>query len=278
MDSPIIKRKKGSWLTFIIFIIGIILIWGSLLFPVLSIPIFIGFCVYFLIRLRILALVLFVVFSPVGIFFLLGIHDYIKGTASPRFKGLPRMESFNPDPTFRYIKSNCGCVIYGYEWMSIPPYNASVLVMHHLFGPMHTSYQGPYPTKQQMLEALNKAVPIDIKELTNDTVYINGRAVMLDKGVGKGLTKWLSISLAIDRQDVNELVRFIENVGPITACFWQDNCLIVRIPAEMNYLEKSPNDSARIAVIDCETGRPFAYYYTGKCNVTSFPPVEWRKN
>jgi hypothetical protein len=279
MDTNIILRKFFNWKNLVAIVIALGLVWlspvyagyvGPLLVLIFFIPI-----LYFVFKWQFISAVLYVLLSPVAVFFYLGAVDYSRGTAVIIFKGLPRNSGMNLDPELRCPKSNAGCVIQEYEWMEIPPYNTAVLGLHHLFGPMRGAYTGPYPTKEETFMALRTADTINLNELIMDKGVIGSQEIKLESGVGRKLLTRLSIQYAVEAKDSNEIKNFINNIGPVKGTVWKEKCLILRIPGDFDYFEKHESKSARIALIDCERGRPFAYYYEGEDIHEPFPPVLW---
>ena len=283
MDIGKKKPCKSTLKGFLLLLVSVGLTWacifvGFIIGPlVLIIPLII--CLYFLLTRRYITSGLFVLLSPFFFTFIFAVIQYTIGTGHLLFYGLPRTESYNLDPELRCGRVTGGCVVHGYEWVFQGLNNGAIRMMTASFGPMPGSYKGPYPSKEESLGALADAKPIAIEQMITDKITINRRNILLDNGVGIGLLRRLPLQFIVEmlqKGDKSEYNEYLEKVGPIKATVWQDRCLILQIPSDSHYDEEAQNDSARIAVIDCEKGRPFAYYGQGDYK-HHFPPVFWLK-
>lgn len=235
-----------------------------LLFPV-------AFIVFLARRQKRVALV-FLALSPITVMVIglvLGVVTYLTGTGVLMHMGLPRTEFHNLDSETRLERRTGGCLVTGWEWMLDIPNNAALRSMTAVLGPMHGTYTGPYPTKDEALASLAGADWVDPNDLCRDRVKLAGREVRLDTGVGEGLLRGTTLSLGAepDGKDPRRLC-----VGAI----WKDRVLILRLAMDIPPPDPNSEESARIALIDCERGRPFAFYGTGSY-YHRFPPVTWKK-
>ncbi len=87
----------------------------------------------------------------------MGTFDYLTGKGMRKTVGYPAPEAENLDPETRLYSSSSGCVVYGTELLTHAPYNLALGVMVGLFGPMSGTYQGPYPDRDEALEALRRS-------------------------------------------------------------------------------------------------------------------------
>jgi hypothetical protein len=262
--------------TIILFVIGLVAGYVAIFATGLPILITIGIALYFLGTRRWLAFAVLVLLSPVTLAFILGAVQYGLGTADLRYMGLPDTEFNNLDTDYRCPRVTGGCLVNGGEFLVQEPHNAAVMLLINLMGPMRGSYDGPYPSREEALAALNGAERVPLEDLLNDVVRVQGQEVPLGHHVGRGLVAGTDMrTLAKDvlqGKIVNERDR--KWYGEITAAIWQDRCLIIRIPLP-TALQEGAEPSAMIAVIDRQAGRPFAYYGQGGYFHHS-PPVKWK--
>ncbi|MBL8826734.1 MAG: hypothetical protein JNM18_07080 [Planctomycetaceae bacterium] len=194
--------------------------------------------------------------------------DYQTGDVHLRYSGLPGTEFFNIDPVYRCENVTYGCVVSGNEWVYQDPYNAAARFLITQFGFAKGSYLGPYPTEADVHSALADADFIDPLVFAQDKVQLSSRTVPLDKAVGLRLMRACGYDLGRDgRIEGGRLKpKFIK------AKRWNTGCVIIQIQNE--WLVDKPH--AMIAVIDAQTGRPFAYYPVGEY-YHRFPPVFWKE-
>jgi hypothetical protein len=225
-------------------------------------------CAYFLARRRYRSLAALLVLSPLGATFLLGAAHYCLGIAKLRSMGYPSATGNNLDPEIRCGRSTGGCVVHGDEWMYLGPHNAAVRAMSTLFGPMPGTYTGPYPTESQAIAIAAEGAPVSPQELIEDRVTIAGRVCHLDKGVGQRLLRNVRFHYLLHPQDRPAG----STPEPIRAALFEEECIILRIPAEPMFGEHE--NSAMIVLLSRSRGRPFAYYAEGERPYV-FPPVGW---
>lgn len=175
-----------------------------------------------------------------------GALDYWRGTGKLQSMRDPTSALGSVHPVYRcqtsYRCSN-----------SIPDrsYDLSLTTLIRTLGPMKGSYTGPFPTREECLDALKEAEPVDAVELLNDQVHLVGRTVNLDPGVGLRLLGYCGRNqIPKHREDLEE---FRQQMGSITAVM-DGECLILSLPEHT----KRPN--AIVALIDSVSGRPFSYY------------------
>lgn len=212
-------------------------------------------------RRRFVDVFVFVALSPLMVAFAWGAVDYAFGLAHLRGMGLPGTESHNLDRELRCPRCTGGCLVTGHEWVWIKPYNLAIRAMTACFGYVRDAYTGPYPTKAEATAALEDATEIPLADLRAGRINIAGRAVVLDEGVGPALA------------DIED--SYLTKSRPILAAIWQDDCLILRIPAIS--WDDPDVASAAIALIAVDAGRPFAFYAEGEY-FHHFPPVAWRRD
>jgi len=222
---------------------------------------------------RWIALAILVLLSPPSVAFITGVVTYTQGTATLWFMGLPGTESHIIDPETRCGLTSGGDLIGGGESLVIIPNNAAVQMMTSVFGLMKGAYDGPYPTKEEALAALNGAEPIPLEDLLKDALKIGGQEIRLDSNVGRDLALGTSMFMLVDEITAGKPVqdRTRKLYGQITAAIWRERVLILRIPAKF-----ADEPSAMIVALDCNAGRPFAYFGQGNY-FHSIPPVIWQK-
>lgn len=255
------KKRRGRWGMLLLAVVALACAWtGALGFGPF---VFASILAVFLVRRQFVIGLTLLALSPLVLCFAQGAVDYFRGQACLRYMGLPGTEFHNADPGSRLQRSTGGCLVNGGEWSLHLPYNAGAKAMVLLFGPMPGSYTGPYPDKDQTIKALTTAKEISPDDLIKDRVMMDKREIKLDTGVGKRLLERISNSFLFPE--------LREEMPPITATLWQDQCLILRIPTRPR---DTKEDSAAIVLIDCRSGRPFAYYKQGDY-YHHFPPVWW---
>jgi len=225
-------------------------------------------------RRALIACAIVLLLSPFSVFFFGGVTSYLIGRPTLLGVGLPGTTYHNIDRKYRCEWETLGDLVFGNEWLICKFNNVAVKLMVRIFGPASGSYIGPYPTKEQALRALAYATPVRLDCFLADHFAIGQREVRLDKGVGKGLLRCTGRKGYFHEGWFGHSP---EEPGPIRCAIWQDRCLIVWIPSRYPYDEDGRWDrhrSARIAVVDLERGRPFAYYATGDY-YHRWPPVAW---
>lgn len=250
------------------------LVWMTAFLPVCSPLCLVLFAVGIvanLARHRWLSAAAILLLSPFALFALHATQDYLSGSGRLQFTGLGRPEAYNVDPVYRCERAARGCVVNGTEWVRIWPYNRTLKLLITAFGPMRGSYTGAYPTKADCLAAMTNGTDIKLDALVRDKVKLGMEILTLDSGVGRGLvrdSRWIAAV-----SDPNEEASVVQTLGPLQAAVWQ-GCLIIRIPIDTGL---DPNNAdAVLAVIDPNSGRPFAYYGTGTYQPRS-SRVPWRK-
>ena len=215
--------------------------------------------------------------SPLFVFFLLGTVDYFRATAALQASGLPGTEFHNLDPRVRCPWATSGCIVNGGEVLWQGPYNLAVRLATGAFGLMRGAYDGPYPTKEEALEALSGAGAVDSAGLVSDKVVVGTRVVTLDDTVGRDLVRHAWLGADGPPPDI-----WAGGAPPkpavVTAVLWQGRVLLLRIPTlhppSRDEAESGP--PAMIVAIDAAVGRPFAYWGVGGYG-HYFPPVPWRR-
>lgn len=259
--------------------VGLALVWtGPILFGPLT-YLFVPVLVYLMTRRRFVEVVVYVLLSPLGVYFALGVHDYLRGRGELRYAGLGYTTFHNVDPQLRCPRATSGPRVIGHEWIVHAPYNGAMRLMTGLLGYMRGAYRGPYPTRAQTLDLLSAgAETVALRRLADDLLVLDGRAVRLDPGVGRHLLRGtpydVLLAASVRGEDVADELAIL---GPVRGRVWREQCVILRIPSEYpsggNPARRS--ESARIVLIDAERGRPFAYYGTGSYH-HHYPPVYWR--
>ncbi|RIK83500.1 MAG: hypothetical protein DCC68_03540 [Planctomycetota bacterium] len=243
-------------------VVGLILLqWAAALAGPASIALLpiLGAGLYFLLsRRRVLDAVGFVAFSPLVVFFTLGVVDYAHGIAKIRGMGLPGTEYDNLDRELRCGRATGGCIMMGNEWVYLRPYNLALRTMIACFGYMPGAYTGPYPSKTEAVTALTRAVEIRKQDLELGRFDIGQEQITLPADVGVALAQ--------------QFDEYRSPPPPIQAALWQEECVVLRVPAFAD--EDSEEPPAMIVLIGRSQGRPFAYYAEGKYH-HHFPPVDW---
>jgi hypothetical protein len=214
--------------------------------------------------------------SPFALCFYWGVIDYSRGQARFRCMGLPSTRFYNIDPVYRCGRATGGCMVDGTEWMRDEPYNTAVRLMVKLFGPMSGSYAGPYPTQAEAEAVLAASVPVPLAELAGDRVRVSGRTINLDSGVGAGLFENTIWGWANAAKDKDERLQLERDFGPIGGAVFQGSVLVLRIPTGPSISQRTGVAPAMLVLIDCGSGRPFAYYGQGDY-YHRFPPVRWSR-
>jgi hypothetical protein len=217
-----------------------------------------------------------VALSPFALCFYWGVVDYSRGSVCLRYMGLPGTTFHSIDPVYRCGRATGGDLVNGTEWMQNGPYNMGVRVMVKLLGPMRGSYVGPYPTQAQAEAALGASLPIPLVDLAADRVQAGGRVVNLDPGVGAALFQNTTWGLFNAVKDQDERLELEQELGPISGAVYQGSVLVLRIPTGGPRSGQTGAAPAMLILLDCGTGRPFAYYGQGDY-YHRFPPVSWSK-
>ncbi|MEW4564509.1 hypothetical protein AB1K70_18355 [Bremerella sp. JC770] len=232
----------------------------SLFFPLLAV----GVILHLLSKRQMLAAFSIVALSPFTIAVVMATYGYANGTATLHGMGYPGQGYFNVDPTTRSPRSNGGCCVSGNEWIFILPNNVTVTALSATLGPMRGSYRGSYPTEAEAKQAIKTGTPVAKEDLQAGFFAVEDHNIKLDQGVGARLLDRLHYDL------------FFDDPPPaITATVYDQDCLILRIPVEEDW--DATTQSAVIALISTEKGRPFAYYVEGEYH-QRFPPVSWNRS
>jgi hypothetical protein len=254
------RSLKGEWQYIIP---AAVLTWGSFIFGPLALLVLLGCFVLFAVRMRLLALAIFLLLTPISLTIILAFTSYFGGHPHMAYMGLPSTEFFNIDPELRCERTTGGCLVNGTEFLSQWPNNFIVRTLIHTLGPARGSYIGPYPTEADAKSALRSASPISVHDARSDEFDVGAAHVKLDRDVGRGLLEGPGMTYDDGYYKSNA----------ITGVIWKATVLILRIPCD-----RADNKThARIAVIDLKTGRPFAYYAEGDY-YHRFPPVTWRRS
>ena len=111
-----------------------------------------------------------------------GIVDYSNGDACLRYSGLPGTRFHNLDPELRCGRSTYGCIVTGNEWVTQSPYNCALRLATACFGWMPNTYDGPYPTETEAVNAIADSFSVPVRDLQNDRLVIEGSTLQLDEG------------------------------------------------------------------------------------------------
>lgn len=136
----------------------------------------------------------------------------------------------------------------GNEWISISPHNSALGLMSWVFGPPSRSYDGPYPSKEQALAILSEATEVAMPDILSDRIPCGPDVCLLEEGVGPALVSGLGF-YPLDKPDDSD-----EDQIKISAVFYQERCLVLRIRQKRNYLDY-------LLLIDRTKGKPFAYFH-----------------
>lgn len=256
---------------------GLALVWAGASFRIpFHAPAFVALCLVLLVARRWKAAAILLLLSPPMLMVLMAGSGYTQGRASLRYVGLPGTGFHNLDPDLRVGRETMGDLVTGDEWLYILPSNATVRLLVATLGPMPGAYTGPYPGRDTVFSELERARPIPAGRFLEDVVVLDGREIRLDTGVGRGL---VANGLGWDTGIPAE----VDTVDPIQATLFEERCLILRIPELWRLpdelldtlgLEERP---ARIALVDIERGRPFAYFAPKAGPGHRYPPVRWLK-
>ncbi|HEY1687211.1 MAG TPA: hypothetical protein VGG19_20795 [Tepidisphaeraceae bacterium] len=203
-------------------------------------------------------------FGPASLAVLSATVAYFLGTAKFQYMGLPNVEFFNIDPTYRCGRATGGCLGSGNEWLTELPYNLTIMSLVTVFGPERGSYTGPYPTQADDAAALAHGFPVNLNDFSHDHFKVGGASVKLDEGVGKRIVNWWMV-FSGSLSDYAPGGFFADQPMPMaTGAIWKDRVLIL----------KGPPGNPTIAIIDLKSGRPFAFYGGfGRSH-----PANWRKS
>ena len=222
-------------------------------------------------RKAILPCLFVILLNPLSIFFFGGVVSYIGGSPAYGFRGLPRIESLNPDRQTRCFRRGGGCVVHGNEWVYLRPHNLALDVMVSLFGPPRNAYDGPYPSKEDALHHIENAAFISLEDFREGRIAVDEQIIELgEELLGKLVTGLEFYSLLSYLEYANENV---ENVT-VQARTFEDRCIILRITETYDISNNSDdvmNDF--LILLDKNNKRPFAYYSLAKPLVRPRPPV-----
>ena len=130
---------------------------------------------------------------------------------------------------------------------------------------MPNTYEGPYPTEREAINAIADGVSVSIDDLRSDRMEIEGLLIQLDDGVGRELIDGLRL-----------FARPIhETATDITATVWRRECVVLQVPMRKYAEDEKP--SAVVVLISRSAGRPFAYYAVGDYH-HEYPPVIWKRS
>lgn len=254
-------------------IIMIPLVWAASIPSMgLSSPVVVLGALANLVRRRWISAALIVACTPLTVTMLGGVAEYKAGTARLRTMGLPGLEFWSVDRGYRCEWMTGGCLSDGSEELRDGPYNTAVMLMIQLFGPMPGSYTGPYPTREEARAAVEEGTEVLVADLMNDTIRISPEVVRLDDGLGEQLVGGTSWGYAAKYRDDVSTTR--DRYGPIRAALVDAQCLVLRIPT-MCYSFDTKEPASITVLIDCDVGRPFAYYEFGETGIRSRP--RWTK-
>lgn len=252
------SREAGFWLG------ALLAIWvPAFLGPLIWVVTFIAFLASLLRRRRFSAAIVLTFATPMSVVFFVAVGNYLAGTASLSFVGLPETKGCNVDPQLRCERHTTGCIATGDSWLIVDVRNAAVFLMSKLFGPMPGSYTGPYPTESQAIAAMQAGTVVPFASFQRDQFQIGQDLIRLDQGVGARLLQRLH------RYEVE-----YPGLPEITAVIWQEECIIVRIPVQPQM--GSTGESAAIALFSRSMGRPFAFYGEGGYG-HNHAPVHWKR-
>ncbi len=265
------KRRLGpaAWIALLL-VCSWLLVVGGLIgrWPVsfLAIPLLGGGILWTMSRRNWVGAAVLIVLNPLGVIFLWGVGDYLRGRPYLRFVGLPRMESYNIDPGTRCLRDGGGCLLSGNEWAFLVPYNGGVVLMAKLLGPPANGYDGPYPTKDEALAAVASGRSVDLSDLLLDRVVLDETTCELPLRVGETIVEGLLGPLPEpeEQADANSPWRVQAH-----AVLWNQRCLILRI-------QREATESDCLVLLDRTKGLPFAYFAMGRPWVR-FPPVRYDK-
>jgi len=194
-----------------------------------------------------LALVLLLVLNPVSGFFIAGVAAYVDGGPVLRLPDLPDLEAYNPDPANRCSRGVGTCLVQGSEWLTLHTSNAAVRLMCHGFGPPAQAYTGPYPTKDEALVLMAKALLTPVDQFLQGRVLADGKMIKLRSAVVSALAGLVGLE-----DDAST---------PVQALLYQDRCVILRLCRPPGPAAESAGCGTDILVLlDRSKQRPFAYY------------------
>lgn len=209
-----------------------------------------------------MALALLYVLNPVSGFFGGGVAVYLNGAPVLRSRGIPTLESFNPDPANRCFRSAGTCRIAGHEWISMQLPNAAVRFMCRCFGPPSQGYAGPYPSKEESLALIEDALLTPAEPFLQGRVLADGVMIKLQPAVVAGLAGLVGL-----KDDAST---------PVRAKLYQDRCVVLRLSRWANPANKADGFDADVLVLlDRTTQRPFAYYKIKGDSLPQVPPLAY---
>ncbi len=264
-----------------VLVVGLVATWVGVLvrLPLVSFA-FIPLCLVFLVRRRFREAALLVLLSPLTFMAAMAAVKYVRGTARLIYVGLPETGFHNPDPDLRIPRQTMGDLVSGDEWMAIVPNNATLRALSRVFGTMPRAYTGPYPDRDAVVAALAGAPAISVDRLRADVVALGGREHRLDAGVGRGLLKDMRSWDVVPPPDDAALAAYPTS-DPPQAVLVGERCLVLRIPLDpwgplrAAGITRVDDIPARIALVDLQRGRPFAFYAPKAGSDHRYPPVSW---
>ena len=210
-----------------------------------------------------LALVLLLVLNPASGFFIAGVAAYVDGAPVLCLPSLPDLESYNPDSVNRCSRGVGTWQVNGSEWLTLHTSNAAVRLMCHSFGPPALAYTGPYPTKDEALALMAKALLTPVDEFLQGRVLADGKMVKLRPAVASGLAGLVGLE-----DDAST---------PVRTCIYQDRCVILRLSRRSSAAVTAAEDFGTdiLVLMDRSNQRPFAYYPITGTTLPRVPPVSY---
>lgn len=211
-------------------------------------------------------LVWLLLLNPLTVAFGFGVASYLQGAPHLRYMGLMSIEFYNVDPDTRCFRSTGGCVVESNEWVRDVPHNFALATLTTIFGPASRCYDGPYPSKEEAMQAVETAEPTPLDVFVGGNVMAEGKAVDLAAPmVAKILEGSAFLALQPGHDD--------DVRTEITAATFHDRCLVLRIRrGEADDEPEAPGGDVLI-LFDMKNKRPFAYYLLRQGAVVGWPPV-----
>lgn len=233
-----------------------------------------GACVN-VVRRRWISALAILVLTPQAYYSGEAVSDYLHDEGRLRDHGLPGIESNNTHPVYRCEMAVGGCLVDGHTELEDIFYNMTLEWLIRSFGHMEGCYEGPYPTREACVAALEHGEPITRMDLRSDNIPLSSGAVRLDPGVGRSLIETPAMyEWVFSEIEPGGIEALQEKIGPIAAVMCQ-GCLLIRIPS-LEHTERRGVPSGLITVIDPSAGRPFAYYQQGDYHQVGVGE-RWRK-
>lgn len=191
--------------------------------------------------------------NPLSFFFLRGMADYAGGRPSLRGMGLPGPEHANIDPRTRCRRLSGGCRVSGHEWVVIVPHNFALRALSFLLGPPADTYDGPYPTKEEALEASTPVTPVSPGDFVSGTIPTTSGTVRMDRAIAEKIGTFVFPLSGYATGDPLEDEQ-------LHAALWHERCLILRWRG-MSPPETTDETDEVVVLIDIRNSRPFAVYH-----------------